>query len=139
MYMGETVMEPSIDISYVRIQPEHALVHDELVRWARWSRSRPIYQSCRSLEGNYRSPQIWYPEPPKTPMIIKDVLAVEKAVVKLPASSMQHIKFWYLERRSLDYARRSLGLTQDGAIQHINRARSMVRNLMRIGFMCERS
>ena len=46
-----------------------------LMNWGRWAsvRMREPRGSCYSLEGRYRAPQIWYPEPPRMPsMTAKD-------------------------------------------------------------------
>jgi len=40
-------------------------LHHRLVNWARWSRTFPSFTRTSSIEGNYRSPQHWWPEGPK--------------------------------------------------------------------------
>jgi hypothetical protein len=32
-----------------------------LENWRNWLRTSPVYGQCASLEGNFRSPQVWYP------------------------------------------------------------------------------
>ena len=36
-----------------------------LDNWRNWLRQSPLYGQCASLEGNWRSPQTWYPPGPK--------------------------------------------------------------------------
>lgn len=38
---------------------------DRLENWGNWLRGSPVYRQCASLEGNYRSPQCWYPPGPR--------------------------------------------------------------------------
>lgn len=38
-----------------------------LANWRAWLMRSPRYGQCASLEGNFRSPQIWYPPGPRPP------------------------------------------------------------------------
>lgn len=73
--------------------------YDRLENWARWARDHHgSVGHCLSIEHRYRSPQVWYPEQPRTEIDHKDALTVEKAIRVLPLDyqkplTMYHVTF----------------------------------------------
>lgn len=67
------------------------------LNWIRWCNQKGLYQGrTGSLEGAYRSPQIWHPPEPRPPTIdVPDAILVNKAytrLAKLSPTNAQVIK-----------------------------------------------
>ena len=69
---------------------------DRLENWKRWAKDKPQYRVTPSLEGRYKSPQVWHPEEPRMPIDLNDAMAVERAIIKLPKPYKQIIIYRYI-------------------------------------------
>jgi hypothetical protein len=118
------------------IAPEHAQIDADLEAWGRWSQRRRggFKSACGSAEGNYRAPwrQWHYPtaEEMMPQPVAKDMLAIDRAVVRLPLLYLQVVRGHYFFRMSPGKLRRELALNSVDA--HLYRARQMVINNMRV-------
>jgi DNA-directed RNA polymerase specialized sigma24 family protein len=111
-----------------REQTGHAL----LLGWARWSTTKKRGNTCRSIEKRH-TPElgsVWeggktwaVPMPPA-----KDALAVERAVVALPAAHRLMVRRVYLDGYEPAEMRREMALTEEGCVSLLGRARIMVCN-----------
>ena len=79
---------------------------DALDEWARWATERTYYgprlPSCGSIEGRYRSGQVWEvddirPDPPDWRVGER----MERIIVSLDQRSMKVIRIWYAYRNKL--------------------------------------
>lgn len=111
-----------------RIPPELESVHIRLVNWANWSRDRRPQGHCRSIEYRYKSSEVWdQPEPTCEPNTL-DALEVHRAVIRLPAVNRKLLLWYYCKPVDVRVVRRKLGLTLDGVVRELNKARRMVAN-----------
>jgi hypothetical protein len=69
---------------------------DRLDNWKRVFKDKPHYRVTPSLEGKYRSPQVWHPEEPRMPVDLNDAMEVERAIVKMPMPFKQIIIYKYM-------------------------------------------
>lgn len=119
------------------IPPEHAQIDADLEAWGRWSQRRRggFKSACGSAEGNYRAPwrQWHYPtmEEMMPQPVAKDMLAIDRAVLKLPVMYLDLVRLHYVARLAPRTIRRRLAIHVDAWESHMGRARQMVMNNMR--------
>lgn len=90
--------------------------NERVLNWSCWARDRKITPvSCRSLETNYRSPQLWEYPTLKTELDILDAAEVEKILTAqtFPKAHMAIIVYTFV----YPY------LNYEGALRKINRFR----------------
>jgi len=115
------------------VPPEHAQIDADLDAWGRWSLRRGGRAgSCGSAEGNYQAPwrQWHYPtaEEMMPQPVAKDMLAIDRAVVRLPALYLDLVRLHYVARLAPRTIRRRLAIHVDTWDTHLYRARQMVIN-----------
>lgn len=121
------------------IPPEHAEIDAQLDQWGRWSqRRRGGWKSaCGSAEGHYRAPwrQWHYPttEEMMPPANAREMLAIDRAIVRLPQPYLQLVRDHYHARLTPRKIRRRLGIHVSVWHEHLYRARQMVINILRSG------
>ena len=118
---------------------EHQQIDADLNAWGRWSQRRRggFNSSCGSAEGNYRAPwrQWHYPtvEEMMPQPVARDMLAIDRAVVRLPVLYLELVRCHYFYRLAPAKIRRRLALRQDELGRSLHRARQMVLNNLRRG------
>jgi hypothetical protein len=118
------------------VPPEHAQIDADLEAWGRWSARRGGRGgSCGSAEGAYQAPwrQWHYPtaEEMMPQPVAKDMLAIDRAVVRLPMLYLELVRLHYVYRVAPGTIRRQLALRRDDVEPKLYRARQMVLNNMR--------
>jgi DNA-directed RNA polymerase specialized sigma24 family protein len=116
---------------------EHAQIDADLDAWGRWSRIRRGSATCGSAEGQYRANwrQWHYPtvEEMMPQPLARDMLAIDRAVVRLPIAYLELIRSHYVAKLPASTIRRRLSVNRDQLEAHLYRARQMVLNRMRRG------
>jgi hypothetical protein len=87
---------PAKEFTYYYTPRELDKTLDRLENWQRVYKDRPQYRVTPSLEGKYRSPQVWHPEEPKMPCDHNDAVVVERAIVRMPTPYKQIIVYKYM-------------------------------------------
>jgi hypothetical protein len=106
--------------------------------WIRWCNQKGMYQGrVGSLEGAYRSPQIWHPPEPRPPTIdLVDAVLVNKAYTRLALlapKSARIIKilvfrpYWRPQ-----YQGQKLGIHYTRLDEALNKSKQMLQNQLRI-------
>jgi hypothetical protein len=107
--------------------------------WVRWCNQRGLHRAtCGSAEGNWKSPQVWEAQNPRPAEIdTVDAVRVNRAFTKLALSAPSHAQVikvivfmpWLRPTR----AAQMLGTHWTRLDEKLNRAKLMMRNLMREG------
>ncbi|MCE2989180.1 MAG: hypothetical protein LW838_03410 [Nitrosomonadaceae bacterium] len=119
------------------IPPEHAQIDADLDAWGRWSQRRRggFKSACGSAEGSYDAPWRQWHYPTMEEMMpqpqAKDMLAIDRAVLKLPVMYLNLIRLHYVARVAPGTIRRQLVMRRDEVGAHLHRARQMVLNNLR--------
>lgn len=111
------------------LSPDHRATVERVENWAAWSRSRPGYQSARSLEGRYRPPKDDDDRLPQLVISTLDALAVQRAIAPdkgAPAVAIVALSGWFIERLRADdwcaYMRRSRHPTRPALLSEVMRS-----------------
>ena len=111
------------------VEPQHARVHELLIRWGTWANSRAARPGLASVEGLYTKAGT----PPATAPLSADhqVIACERAVIRMPKLLRDTVRRLYVFRLSpltvCQYAR----IRYEAWPRHVAICRSMVVNLLR--------
>lgn len=102
------------------------------VRWCLEGHPEP-HEACGSAEGNWKSPQVWEPDPPGRnqidPVDIWDALVVQRAFYGLPELHRRTIKFLHFKvhwRRS--WIAQKLGCHHTDLDERLRIAKRMLNN-----------
>ena len=115
------------------VQADEVEVDARLCEWARWCVRRGGSPDIGSLEGRYRSPQHWHRVEPTMPIILRQVLDVERMLVAMPELERALLRGWYVYRRSPGDLCRRLAIHWQLFPARLRYARLMLRNLLRLG------
>lgn len=113
--------------NYQIVNPEHTDVHDSLLKWASWARVRHHPATCRSLEGNYKPPPMYAPQPPKFMHDHKLAHRIEDLIVSAPRQLGQHLVYFYLKKYPPEAVKKRLKLSRSRMVQHLGEAREYIR------------
>jgi DNA-directed RNA polymerase specialized sigma24 family protein len=119
------------------VPPEHVQIDADLEAWGRWSQRKRggFHSACGSAEGAYQAPwrQWHYPtaEEMMPQPVAKDMLAIDRAVVRLPVLYLELVRLHYVARLAPRTIRRRLAIHVDAWESQMFRARQMVVNNMK--------
>jgi DNA-directed RNA polymerase specialized sigma24 family protein len=103
-------------------------MHDRLLNWARYVRVHvPHWQSPIWRLGKSNTRQ-WEPPTLREDVDTLDGHAVEKAVSALPEKHREAVRWHYVWRTTPTYARRVLGVTNEGLQRLVIDGRTMLQN-----------
>jgi len=118
---------------------EHAQIDADLDAWGRWSQRRRggFKSACGSAEGNYRAPWRQWHYPTTEEMMpqpqVRDMLAIDQAVVGVPQPYLDLIRAHYFYRLAPRKTQMRLGIHRSAWEDHLHRARQMVLNRLHAG------
>jgi hypothetical protein len=107
---------------------EHREIHDFLLHWGRWLRTRKIQGHCASIEHRYKSPQCWDERNPRPeePDLSKACL-IEKQMRIVPKNSRKLLKLKYVLRCDKEFIIKRL--RPKDYDQSLYTARQIIKNL----------
>jgi DNA-directed RNA polymerase specialized sigma24 family protein len=120
-----------------QVPAEHAKIDADLDAWGRWSQRRRggFNSACGSAEGNYRAPWRQWHDPTAEEMMprpdVRDMLAIDRAIVGLPLQYLELIRCHYFYRLAPRKSRLRLAIAVGAWDEHLFRARQMVINRMK--------
>ena len=114
------------------VPPEHREIHEFLLHWGRWLRSRGTQGHCASVEHRYRSPQCWderNPRPPEPDARCAET--IESLMRIVPRVSRKILKLSYVYRADGEFIARRLRFHVERYEEALYTARQIVLNLTR--------
>lgn len=120
------------------VAPQHESVHGLLLRWGAWNRQRSAGSSLASIEATYTKGDT----PPATAPLDcdPDIMAAERAVIRMPKEHGATIRMIYVRRFSPFTICRAMRLRYEDFPRWVFTARAMVRNLLhRQGYLTNAS
>jgi DNA-directed RNA polymerase specialized sigma24 family protein len=120
-------------VDFHLVSDSHFAVHVRLEAWARWIRVRPIgWQTAPMFRQAKSNSFQWHAPQPRVEHNVPEVLEVERAVSLLPEKEREAVRWCYVFPGSPSPVARRLGVRPAGLMELVNRARTMVRNTIRL-------
>lgn len=120
-------------VDFFAVADHHVAIHQRLESWASWVRVRPHGWQTSPMFRQAKSNSFqWHAPEPRVDHNIPEVLEVERAVSLLPEKEREAVRWCYVFPGSPSPVARRLGVRPSGLLDLVNRARSMVRNTIRL-------
>ena len=111
------------------VQPQHLIIHDALLNWARVVRDNASGAKCAPCFRHYLSSEVWISEPPRIPTDSQAGWGMERSVGNLPERHREAIRWHYVyPRKTPSKVAYRLAVTQAMLFQLVHDGRSMLKN-----------
>jgi len=116
-------------------------ITERLHNWCAWYKDRQTQRVTFSLEGRYKSEEVFDEQKQARPPIdVKDAVRLEAVIVSLPDKQKNIIKYAYLKRihlkdkpiHNFNVLCRKLGINQRDYEEEEKRAHLMVKNMLKM-------
>ena len=117
-------------IDHSQIEPQHRVIHERLINWARWVKVTPraavspMFRLYQSKSRQWHAPEL------RETVDLLDAQAIEKLMRHLPYSNREALVWSYVyPELPPSKVRTYLAVTHDGLSRLVRDARQMVSNL----------
>lgn len=117
------------DIDYHAVKGAHAVIHERLLNWARWSRSSPSSVACQPMFRGYRPYAFPESQGGGIPVDTLDAVAIQKLMIRVPEKHRWAIQWHYCFPFISPFkVCRHLGVSRSALNDLVNDGRTMLRN-----------